>query len=630
MTEALRAGAGGRQDASRSCCARGSAARPGLPSRRWARTSSSGGWRMRDRAAQRARPPHRRRPLGADPREPDAGRQPGAADHRHHRGAAPRRASCGCSALAVEQAGDPVEITGADHGFTYVNHAFETTTGYSRAEALGRQPQEILVERRCIRRSSSPGCAASSRPARTWQGTIVNRHRDGHLIEQETTIAPLRDEGGRITHYVAVKRDVTEARAQARALAASEARYRAVVDAQTEFIVRVGPDGYWTFMNEAAERYIGLTLEEMRARGHARLGLDPARGPPALRRAHGADHPGEPDAARSSGAASIRTAACTGSTGPTPASSTPTGKLVEIQCIGREITDRKLAEAAREEAERLRLGGARGGARLLHRHRRPRPDRRVQRRRRAHLRLRPRRGDRPADGRADRAAAPARAAHAARPRAAARPAAARTCSAGGSRSTRCAPTARSSRSSSSSCRASAAAAPIFLAYMRDLSERRAAERALAEREAQFRTIAESVPVGLRDQRDRHRPAALHQPAVARGTSGSGRTRSPSTLLRRLGEARAARPRWSRELVEHGATRAVEVDLAMPSGRRMKALISATRIALRRARGDAGRHRRHHRAARDRGGARGEPERGSTPSWTSRRSPRTCATPRGAT
>ena len=37
---------------------------------------------------------------------------------------------------------------------------------------------------------------------------------------------------------------------------------------------------------------------------------------------------------------------------------------------------------------------------------------------------------------------------------------------------------------------------IFIAYMRDLSERRAAERALAEREAQFRTIAESVPVGL--------------------------------------------------------------------------------------------------------------------------------------
>ena len=104
---------------------------------------------------------------------------------------------------------------------------------------------------------------------RRWHGTIVNRHRDGHLIEQETTIAPVRDETGAITHFVAVKRDVTEARAQARALAESEARYRAVVDAQTEFIVRVDPDGYWTFMNEAAERYIGMTLEEMRAKGSA-------------------------------------------------------------------------------------------------------------------------------------------------------------------------------------------------------------------------------------------------------------------------------------------------------------------------------------------------------------------------
>ena len=135
-----------------------------------------------------------------------------------------------------------MEITGADHGFTYVNHAFETTTGYTAAEALGLQPQEILSSG-----LQPPEFFAEMRreleAGRTWQGTIINRHRDGHLIEQETTIAPLKDERGATTHYVAVKRDVTEARAQARALAASEARYRAVVDAQTEFIVRVGPEG---------------------------------------------------------------------------------------------------------------------------------------------------------------------------------------------------------------------------------------------------------------------------------------------------------------------------------------------------------------------------------------------------
>ena len=41
-----------------------------------------------------------------------------------------------------------------------------------------------------------------------------------------------------------------------------------MVDAQTEFIVRVGPDGFWTFMNDAAVRYTGVTLAEMRALIH--------------------------------------------------------------------------------------------------------------------------------------------------------------------------------------------------------------------------------------------------------------------------------------------------------------------------------------------------------------------------
>ena len=47
---------------------------------------------------------------------------------------------------------------------------------------------------------------------------------------------PLRDGSGRITHYVAVKRDVTEQEKAEAALRASEARYRAIVEDQMEFI----------------------------------------------------------------------------------------------------------------------------------------------------------------------------------------------------------------------------------------------------------------------------------------------------------------------------------------------------------------------------------------------------------
>ena len=191
-----------------------------------------------------------------------------------------------------------MEITGPDHGFTYVNHAFETTTGYAQAEALGRQPQDMLssgehapefFEAMRARAADRQAVAGDDRqpPPRRPPDRAGDHHRAAARRSRRT-----------ITHYVAVKRDVTEARAQARALAESEARYRAVVEAQTEFIVRIRPDGYWTFMNEAAERYIGMTLEEMRSRGLHDYELHRPRGPPPLRRAHGADHPRQPDQRR--------------------------------------------------------------------------------------------------------------------------------------------------------------------------------------------------------------------------------------------------------------------------------------------------------------------------------------------
>ena len=223
-----------------------------------------------------------------------------------------------------------------------------------------------------------------------WHGTIVNRHRDGHLIEQETTIAPLRDEAGGSTHYVAVKRDVTEARAQARALAASEARYRAVVDLQAEFILRVSPEGEWTFMNERrralcrhdagggpaprGHRDPDFVIPEDRALFDAHIaGITP--GTPTRSVEIRARHPD----------GSLHWEAWT-DTGLFDAD----GRLIEFQCIGREITDRKLAEAAREEAERLRLAALEAALDCYIAHRRARRHRRVQRRGRADLRLHPR------------------------------------------------------------------------------------------------------------------------------------------------------------------------------------------------------------------------------------------------
>ena len=55
---------------------------------------------------------------------------------------------------------------------------------------------------------------------------MVNRHRDGHHYTEEQTISPVRDEGGRITHFVAVKQDVTERRRMEEGLRAANERLR--------------------------------------------------------------------------------------------------------------------------------------------------------------------------------------------------------------------------------------------------------------------------------------------------------------------------------------------------------------------------------------------------------------------
>lgn len=252
-------------------------------------------------------------------------------------------------AAAIEQVEDPVEITSAEHVFTYVNPAFERSTGWSHAEAVGRQPQEILAS------GAHPAgffadMLETLETGAPWHGTIVNRRRDGRLIEQETTISPLRDAAGTITHFVAVKRDVTEANAQARALAESEARYRAVVETQTEFIVRIGPDGRWTFMNEAAERFVGRSIEDLNAAGHTDRSFvhpdDLARFDAHLARIT----PENP-----TDTIEIRGILPDGTvhwevwtdTGIFDAA----GRLVETQCIGRIVDEQKQAEAARDQAE---------------------------------------------------------------------------------------------------------------------------------------------------------------------------------------------------------------------------------------------------------------------------------------
>lgn len=107
----------------------------------------------------------------------------------------------------VEQAGEAVLITDIEGRIEYVNPAFERVTGYSKAEAVGQRPS--LLKSGVHDDAFYRDLWATILSGRTWEGRFVNRRKDGSLYHEDATISPVRSDSGEITHFVAVKRDVT-------------------------------------------------------------------------------------------------------------------------------------------------------------------------------------------------------------------------------------------------------------------------------------------------------------------------------------------------------------------------------------------------------------------------------------
>ena len=107
----------------------------------------------------------------------------------------------------VEQAAESIVITDPQGTMIYVNPAFESISGYSRAEAVGQNSRLL--------KSGHQDAAFYRRMWETlirgevWKGRLVNRRKDGTLFQEDATIGPVRDASGRIVNYVAVKHDVT-------------------------------------------------------------------------------------------------------------------------------------------------------------------------------------------------------------------------------------------------------------------------------------------------------------------------------------------------------------------------------------------------------------------------------------
>jgi diguanylate cyclase (GGDEF)-like protein/PAS domain S-box-containing protein len=113
---------------------------------------------------------------------------------------------------AVEQSPATIVITDTDGVIEYVNPKFTRTTGYSAEEAVGLKPSVLKSGETPLEVYQELWSTIAS--GGQWEGVFHNRRRNGELYWEHATISPITDDNQRITHFVAVKEDITEKRRQ--------------------------------------------------------------------------------------------------------------------------------------------------------------------------------------------------------------------------------------------------------------------------------------------------------------------------------------------------------------------------------------------------------------------------------
>ena len=109
---------------------------------------------------------------------------------------------------AVEQSPVTVVITNISGDIEYVNPKFTELTGYSREEAMGVNPRVLKSGRTPAEEYDNLWQTITK--GGTWRGEFINRKKGGEEFWESASITPITDEDGRITHYLAVKEDITE------------------------------------------------------------------------------------------------------------------------------------------------------------------------------------------------------------------------------------------------------------------------------------------------------------------------------------------------------------------------------------------------------------------------------------
>lgn len=162
---------------------------------------------------------------------------------------------------ALQVISEGVVLTDAQRRVRYVNEAFVAITGWSATELLGQTLERLHGP------ETSPDMVARIRErldaGQPADGEILNYRRDGTTFWNDVAVTPVRDREGKVVRFVGVFRDVTRRHKAQAALAASEDRYRDLVEHSRAMIGTHDLDGRILSVNEAVVQATGFPRDRL-------------------------------------------------------------------------------------------------------------------------------------------------------------------------------------------------------------------------------------------------------------------------------------------------------------------------------------------------------------------------------
>ena len=166
---------------------------------------------------------------------------------------------------AIEQSQVSVVITDPDGVIEYVNPKFSEVTGYRFDEAVGQNPRVLNAG------TQSPefykDMWGTIKAGRVWQGEFANKKKNGEVFWENATISPLRNKEEQITHFVAVKEDITERKQAEEARKNSEQRLAQIINFLPDPTWVIDSQGKVVAWNQAMERLTGIGAADMVGKG---------------------------------------------------------------------------------------------------------------------------------------------------------------------------------------------------------------------------------------------------------------------------------------------------------------------------------------------------------------------------